>query len=497
MSVKEKDLSTEHGVRIHKVEQLVAQGGQAWPTHKPITATMQQAHDAFVASADSTVVYAVAGRIMTRRGHGKTVFAHLQDRTGRLQIYLRNDEVQPELFDLLTNTIDTGDIIWVQGTMFTTKTGEVSLKVSDLVLLSKCLHALPEKYHGLTDTEQRYRQRYLDLMVNTESKQKFIQRSRIVQQVRDFLLQHDFLEVETPMLHPIPGGAAARPFMTHHNAYDMSLYLRIAPELYLKRLVVGGIERVFEINRNFRNEGVSTRHNPEFTMLEFYLAHGDYQDGMTLTESLLREAARAVHGRAPFAYGVHTLDFEKPFARFSMQESVTALGGIAAEKVTPEVITHTLGQRGVTGIENKTFGEKLLLLFELVVEPNISEPTFITDFPIEISPLAKRHAHNPNLAARFELFVPGMELANGFSELNDPFDQADRFRHQSSARAAGDEEAHYFDADYIKALEYGLPPTVGVGIGIDRLTMLLTNTTSIKDVILFPTMKLISRPEEV
>ncbi len=497
MSVKEKDLSTEHGVRVHKVEQLVSRGGTAWPNHKPVTSTMSLAHFEYAATQDSARTYALAGRMMTRRGHGKTVFAHLQDRTGRLQIYVRSDAVTEEAFALLSHTIDTGDIVWVYGTMFTTQTGEVSLKVTDLALLSKCLHALPEKYHGLTDTEQRYRQRYLDLMVNADSKQKFIQRSRVVQQIRDFLLTHDFVEVETPMLHPIPGGAAARPFMTHHNAYDMSLYLRIAPELYLKRLVVGGIERVFEINRNFRNEGVSTRHNPEFTMLEFYMAHGDYQDGMALTESLLRAAARAVHDGQPFAYGNYMLDFEQPFARHTMQESVTVIGGIPAAEVMPDRITQTLAAHKVTGVEHKTFGEKLLLLFELVVEPRITQPTFITDFPIEISPLAKRHAHNPDLAARFELFVPGMELANGFSELNDPFDQADRFRHQTSARAAGDEEAHYFDAEYIKALEYGLPPTVGVGIGIDRLVMLLTNTTSIKDVILFPTMKLLSRPEEV
>ncbi|MDQ5890423.1 MAG: lysyl-tRNA synthetase, class [Candidatus Dependentiae bacterium] len=495
MSIKEKDVSTEHEVRVQKIDQLATRGVSAWPEYRPVSATTQQLHDAFGATNDEATVHTLAGRVMTKRGHGKTVFAHLQDRAGRLQVYVRSDAVSEAAFDLLTHSIDIGDILWVTGTMFTTKTGEPTLKVTDLVLLSKCLHALPEKYHGLTDVEQRYRQRYLDLMVNPESKQKFLQRSRIVQQIRDFLLQNDFVEVETPMLHPIPGGAAARPFKTHHNAYDIDLFLRIAPELYLKRLVVGGIERVFEINRNFRNEGVSTRHNPEFTMLEYYMAHGDYADGMRLTEDMLRAAARAVHGEQAFAFGAHTLDFEKPFLRVTMQESATVIGGIPAADVMPATIEKTLAARGVTGIEKKTFGEKLLILFELAVESRIVQPTFITDFPIEISPLSKRKDDNPAIAARFELFIAGMELANGFSELNDPFDQAERFRHQAHARASGDDEAHFFDADYIKALEYGLPPTVGVGIGIDRLAMFLTGTTSIKDVILFPTMKLLHEVE--
>jgi len=497
MSLKEKDISTEHEVRIHKVEQLAREGISAWPDSRPVTATTRSAYDAFEASQNEEIVYSLAGRVMAKRGHGKTVFAHIQDRSGRLQVYVRNDAVSEATFNLLLHAVDLGDIVWVTGTMFLTKTGEPTLKVSDLVLESKCLHALPEKYHGLTDIEQRYRQRYLDLMVNQESKEKFVQRSKIIQQVRSFLLTKDFLEVETPMLHPIPGGAAARPFKTHHNAYNMELFLRIAPELYLKRLVIGGMERVFEINRNFRNEGVSTRHNPEFTMIEYYMAHGDYQDGMQLTEELLRSASRSVHGTQPFPFGTHMVDFEKPFARYTMQESVTAVGGIAAEKVMPEAITQTLAGLGVTGVEQKSFGEKLLILFELVVESKLIQPTFIMDFPIEISPLSKRKADAPELAARFELFMLGMELANGFSELNDPFDQAQRFREQASARDAGDDEAHFFDADYVRALEYGLPPTVGVGIGIDRLVMFLTDTPTIKDVILFPTMKRLHESEEV
>ncbi len=497
MSLKEKDISTEHEVRVRKVDQLAARGVAAWPDCRTVTSTAAEAHEAFVNSNDEHTLYSISGRVMTKRGHGKTVFAHVQDRTGRLQIYVRSDAVSEVAFDLLSHSVDVGDILWVTGTMFLTKTGEPTLKVTDLVLQSKCLHALPEKYHGLTDVEQRYRQRYLDLMVNQESKEKFVQRSKIIQQVRNFLLQKDFLEVETPMLHPIPGGAAARPFKTHHNAYSMELFLRIAPELYLKRLVVGGMERVFEINRSFRNEGVSTRHNPEFTMIEYYMAHGDYQDGMRMTEELLRSVARTVHGENPFPFSNHTLDFEKPFLRYTMQDSVTVVGGIPADKVTPATITQTLAEFGVTGVEAKSFGEKLLILFELTVESKLIQPTFIMDFPIEISPLSKRKADAPELAARFELFIAGMELANGFSELNDPFDQAGRFRQQASAREAGDDEAHYFDADYIRALEYGLPPTVGVGFGIDRLVMFLTNTVSIKDVILFPTMKRLHEAEEV
>jgi lysyl-tRNA synthetase class 2 len=496
MSIKEKDLSTEHGVRVAKVEELAARGVAAWPHARAVSITTRELFERYAGDATLTEVHSIAGRMMTRRGHGKTVFAHIQDRTGKMQVYVRSDAVSPEVFDLLTHAIDVGDIVWVSGTMFTTQTGEPSLKVTDLSLLSKCLHPMPEKYHGLTDTEQRYRQRYLDLMVNPESKQKFIQRSRLVQQIRDFLLKHDFLEVETPILHPIPGGAAARPFKTHHNAYDMELYLRIAPELYLKRLVVGGLERVFEINRSFRNEGVSTRHNPEFTMLEYYMAHGEYNEGMDLTEGLLRAAARAVHGAVPFTFGAHKLDFEKPFVRCSMQESLTRFGNIPAEQVTPAHLSSVLAARGITGIESKSFGEQVLLAFEAYVEPHLIQPTFITDFPIEVSPLAKRTEHNPAIAARFELFIAGMELSNGFSELNDPFDQAERFREQASARASGDDEAHYFDAEYVKALEYGLPPTVGVGIGIDRLTMLLTDTTSIKDVILFPAMKMLTHSED-
>lgn len=497
MTIKEKDTSMQHQIRVQKVTDLERKGISAWPAAREVGATAQQVRDQYVSNSDESTVYTIAGRLVTKRGHGKTMFAHLQDRSGRMQLYLRKDALSESDFELVSHTLDLGDIVWCSGTMFTTKTGEPTLKVAEIELLSKCLHPLPEKFHGLTDTEQRYRQRYLDLISNPESKEKFVMRSRITQSMRNYLLQEEFLEVETPMLHPIPGGAAARPFVTHHNAYDMKLYLRIAPELYLKRLVVGGLERVFEINRNFRNEGVSTRHNPEFTMLEMYMAHGDYRTGMQLTEGLIRSVAQSLHGDKPVAFGEHQLDFTTPFACYGMRESIVKVGGIADEKLEPSVITATLEKVGVVGVDNKGYGEKLLLLFEEVVEGKLIQPTFITDFPVEVSPLAKRHEHNDQLAARFELFVAGMELANAFSELNDPIDQAERFHHQAKAREAGDDEAHYFDADYVKALEYGLPPTIGMGMGIDRLAMLMTNTTSIKDVILFPTMKLLSEPEKL
>lgn len=494
MTIKEKDSSSEHDIRVGKVASLEKRGHNAWPSCQPVEMTAQHVRDQYLANQDQDAVFSIAGRLMTRRGHGKTMFAHLQDRSGRIQLYLRADSIDAEQFELFTSSVDIGDIVWCQGNMFTTKTGEPTLKVAEVKLLSKCLHPLPEKYHGLTDTEQRYRQRYLDLMTNPESKAKFVHRSRVVQALRSQLLEHDFLEVETPMLHPIPGGAAARPFTTHHNAYDMSLYLRIAPELYLKRLVVGGMERVFEINRNFRNEGVSTRHNPEFTMLEFYMAHGDYHAGMALTEQMVRAAAQNVSSDGVVTYGEHTLDFSTPFARYTMIEAITKVGGVSAELLTRERVNEALASINITGCDDKSYGEKILLLFEETAEAKLIQPTFITDFPIEVSPLSRRHDHDQSLAARFELFIAGMELANGFSELNNPVDQAARFHEQTKARDAGDDEAHFFDADYVKALEYGMPPTVGVGIGIDRLVMLVTNTTSIKDVILFPTMKLLSEP---
>lgn len=479
------DLS-EHEIRCEKVSSLKKLGVEAWPEFKEVSTTTKKAFEAFEKTQDTAAVYQLAGRLMSKRDHGKTFFANLQDRDGLLQLYIKQSELGAELFDLFKKQVDIGDIVWVNGTLFVTKMGELTLHVTDLTLLSKCLHPLPEKYHGLVDVEQRYRQRYLDLISNPETKAKFKHRSDIIHSIRSFLQEREFIEVETPMLHPIPGGAAARPFVTHHNAYNMDLYLRIAPELYLKRLVIGGIERVFEINRNFRNEGISTRHNPEFTMLELYMAHGDYRSGIALTEALIRTAAN----HQPVTYNGHTLDFSHSFAQYTVSEALVHIGGFTEDEITENNIDTLLTSRKVVIKGTPSYGSKLFTLFEEAVESKIINPTFIIGHPVETSPLAKRDPEHPHLAARFELFVHGMEIANGFTELNDPFDQAERFKGQVASRESGDDEAHHYDADFVHALEYGLPPTVGVGIGIDRLTMLLTDTTSIKDVILFPTLKM-------
>lgn len=485
-------VSNEHEVRVAKVQALKDAGLSAWPAYKPVTATTAEVREkgAALGGQESTEQFAIAGRLMSKREHGKTLFANLKDRSGTIQVYLKQDLIGQEAFDLLTHRIDIGDIVWIKGPVFTTKMGELTLKAAEITLLSKCLHPLPDKFHGMTDVEHRYRQRYLDLMTNEESREKFIKRSHILRAVREFLTSKDFLEVETPMLHPIAGGAAARPFVTHHNAYNMELFLRIAPELYLKRLVVGGIERVFEINRNFRNEGVSTRHNPEFTMLEFYMAHGDYRDGIRMTEELFATVIKALGGETKLQFNDKELDFTAPFARYTVTEALEKIGGFTTAQISEQGIDATLqANEAKLPRSNATHGEKLFALFEECVEGKIVNPTFIIGYPIDVSPLAKRDPENPDLAARFELFVAGMELANGFTELNDPFDQADRFHKQVEAKVSGDHEAHNFDQDFIHALEYGLPPTVGVGIGIDRLVMLLTNTSAIKDVILFPTLK--------
>ncbi len=481
--------SNEHEIRVAKIKQMREEGIQAWPSYKPVTATTAQALEAYAASPEAGTLHSLAGRLLIKRDHGKTFFGIIQDRSGRIQIYIKKDVVGDAAFEQFKKYVDIGDIVWVQGPLFVTKMGETTVHVNQLELLSKSLHPLPEKFHGLTDTEQRYRQRYLDLISNPETKEKFKKRSLIVQEIRNFLQDRDFIEVETPMLHPIPGGAAARPFTTHHNAYDMELFLRIAPELYLKRLVIGGFERVFEINRNFRNEGVSTRHNPEFTMLEFYMAHGDYHAGMELTEQLIQSAVLKNYTRLQLPFGDKTIDFTAPFKRMTVKESLIEIGNVPAHELEPATIDALIKKYGIELHASAGYGVKLFALFEHLVESKIVQPTFIVGYPIEVSPLAKRDETDPETAARFELFICGMEFANGFSELNDPFDQAERFKGQSQARESGDAEAHHYDADYIKALEYGLPPTVGVGIGIDRLVMLLTNTTSIKDVILFPTLK--------
>jgi lysyl-tRNA synthetase class 2 len=481
--------SQEHQVRLSKVEKLASMGAHAWPAGNPTTATCAQIVDEYKEGIDSPV-YAVAGRVVTMREHGKTLFATIQDSSGKLQVYCRSDVLGQELFDFIKHMIDLGDIIWVQGTSFKTKTGEITLRVDQCALVSKSLHPLPEKFHGLTDTETKYRQRYLDLIVNPESRERFKKRSEIVRQMRQFMDTHHFIEVETPMLHPIPGGAIAKPFITHHNALGADLYLRIAPELYLKRLVIGGLDRVYEINRCFRNEGISTKHNPEFTTIEFYAAYLDYKYMMNFVENMIKQIVSVVCSSAQVPYGDYLLDFAQPFERLSMRQAVVKYGGCTNEQLEPGAIDALIKKHHIKLThKDVSWGIKLSLLFEELVESKLIQPTFITEFPVEVSPLAKRNAENSAIVDRFELFMAGMELSNGFNELNDPFDQAARFAEQVKEREHGDQEAHYYDADYIQALEHALPPTVGVGIGIDRLTMLLTNAPSIRDVILFPTLK--------
>lgn len=480
--------SAEHEVRIKKVEALRAQGVEPWPADKPVCNTVVQVIQEYKEGEEKE--YTVAGRIIATRSHGKSAFVVIQDVSGRIQLYLKQDVIGEESFKRFEHFFDVGDIIWVRGTSFTTKTGEITLKVQELVLLSKCLHPLPEKFHGIADIEIKYRQRYLDLISNPEAKQKFLTRSKVISFVRRYLEDHGFVEVETPMLHPIPGGAAAKPFITHHNALSSDFYLRIAPELYLKRLVIGGIERVYEINRNFRNEGISTRHNPEFTMLEFYWAHHNYHEMMDFVEQLIKTVVERSLTTLQPQFGDHLIDFEKPFSRLTVEQAITTYSSISNVELTENTIDQTLKAHKVhVANKNASLGEKLFLLFEEVAESKLIQPTFIIGYPIETSPLAKRDPENPQFAARFELFIAGMEISNGFNELNEPFDQEERFKEQVKGRESGDDEAHHYDEDFIKAIQYGLPPTVGCGIGIDRLIMLATGTTSIKDVILFPTLK--------
>ena len=431
----------------------------------------------------------VAGRMMLKRVMGKASFAQLLDMSGRIQLYLQRDLLGEAYQDF--KGWDIGDILGAEGQLIKTKTGELSLRVDSIRLLTKALRPLPEKFHGLTDQEARYRQRYLDLIMNEPSRATFRLRSQIVQFIRNFMSGRDFLEVETPMMQAIPGGATARPFVTHHNALDMPLFLRVAPELYLKRLVVGGFERVFEINRNFRNEGVSTRHNPEFTMLEFYQAYATYEDLIDLTEEMLREMASQLLGSTKLTYQGEEYDFGKPFARFTMREAVLHYNpDIEAEQLEDAGRLRELAESLKIALK-PTYGPGKVLteVFEATVEHRLTEPTFITEYPTEVSPLARRNTQNPEVTDRFEFFVGGRELANGFSELNDYEDQAERFRRQVAEKEAGDDEAMHFDADYVRALEHGMPPTAGEGIGIDRLVMLFADAPSIRDVLLFPHMR--------
>jgi lysyl-tRNA synthetase class 2 len=503
-------------VRREKLDRIIAEGLDPYPLRADTTDTIASIVDNYNhATAEELDQKAkrvrIAGRIMTMRDHGKTAFLDLAEKTARIQIYCRHDSLSERDWVIYQN-LDLGDWIGVEGLVFRTKKGELSVKAESLTFLAKALRPLPEKWHGLTDVEQRYRQRYVDLMVNDEVKAIFETRARIIRYIRSFFDARGFIEVETPMMQPIAGGAAARPFVTHHNTLDLDLYLRVAPELYLKRLIVGGLQRVYEINRNFRNEGISTQHNPEFTMLEFYQAYADYRELMEETEELLSGLVQELAGSSRVRWQEHEIDFSGPFARFTMKEAIVhfaARKGVTIPQADLEdrarmiEIIRALGQRHPvtadatdTGTPQKpppldemNSGKLIAELFEIVAEEHLIQPTFILDFPVEVSPLSKQRKDDPRFVERFELYIGAMEVANAFSELNDPVEQAGRFQQQLRERERGDEEAHQMDEDYVRALEYGLPPTGGEGIGIDRLTMLLTDSPSIRDVILFPLMR--------
>jgi lysyl-tRNA synthetase, class II len=478
--------------RKQKIEGFRREGINPFPNNFKVSHTIaeiQASCDQIAQGGDPSALFTTAGRVMAVNSFGKSAFIRLRDRSGQLQAYIRKDKVGDANFAVFKK-MDIGDFIGLTGTLFQTKTEEWTLLAEDLSLLSKSTRPLPEKFHGLKDPEKRYRQRYLDLIMNADTRRIFRTRSQMTQVIRDFFLRHDFLEVETPMMQPIPGGAEATPFKTYHNALGMDLYLRIAPELYLKRLVVGGFERVFEINRNFRNEGVSTQHNPEFTMLEFYQAYATDRDLMDLTEQLIAAIAETVTGSAKINYQGQEIELAGKWRRLSLFSALEELGGIHPDDLKDkEKLIEIASRKGIKVTKTGQLGKVITKLFDALVEPQLIQPTFITDYPAEVSPLSRRSDRHPDLTERFELFIAGREIANGFSELNDPVDQHERFRQQVEGRQAGDEEAHRMDSDYIEALEYGMPPTAGEGIGIDRLVMLLTDSASIREVILFPHMK--------
>jgi len=479
--------------RKEKIEELKSSNINPFPNGFKVLHTVRDIRSAIEKSSQSLTesdpTFTTAGRMMAINNFGKSAFIRFRDRTGQLQAYIRKDRIGDEDYRLFKQ-LDIGDFIGLKGGLFQTRTGEWTLLANELALLCKSTRPLPEKFHGLRDPEKRYRQRYIDLLMNADVRDIFLKRSRIIQLIRDFFIRRDFLEVETPMMQPIPGGAEATPFKTFHNALNMDLYLRIAPELYLKRLVVGGFERVFEINRNFRNEGVSTQHNPEFTMLEFYQAYATYADLMDLTEALIAEVAAAINGSAKFSYQGETIDVAGPWRRMSLFDALVELGGIERHLLSDKQgLLELAARNGIQVTKTGKLGKVITKLFDALVEPKLIQPTFITGYPAEVSPLSRRSDQEPELTERFELFIAGREIANGFSELNDPVDQYQRFAQQVQGREAGDEEAHRMDDDYIEALEYGMPPTAGEGIGIDRLVMLLTDAPSIREVILFPHMK--------
>ncbi len=435
------------------------------------------------------VAVKLAGRMMLKRVMGKASFISLQDGSGRIQIYVTRDALGDEIYAAFKHW-DLGDILGVEGLLFKSNKGEFSVRATALRLLTKSLRPLPDKFHGMADQEQKYRQRYVDLITDENARLRFAARSKTIASIRQYMVEHHFMEVETPMLHPIPGGANAKPFVTHHNALDQQMFLRIAPELYLKRLIVGGFERVFEINRSFRNEGISVRHNPEFTMMEFYAAYWDHHDLMDFTENVLRHAARCATGSALLTYAERPVDLDQPFTRLTVKQALVAHAGVSeAEALDKHVLHARLKSTGHEPPAHWTLAELQFGVFEAVVEAQLWNPTFIVDYPVEVSPLARASDTDPTVTERFELFITGREMANGFSELNDAEDQAARFQAQAANKEAGDEEAMYFDADFIRALEYGMPPTGGCGIGLDRLVMLLTDSPSIRDVILFPSLR--------
>lgn len=476
----------EYSIRQKKVAELKDQQIDCWPhinaEYTPIKEILEQ--------IPSEKEYISAGRVIGIREHGKSIFITLEDNTNHvLQGYIKKDVANESTFELIKKYVDNGDFVEIYGSLFLTKTNEKTLRIEKAEIISKCLHAIPNKHVGFENIELRYRQRYLDLLVNTEVKEIFLKRTLIIKEIRNILDANQYTEVETPMLHPIVGGAAARPFKTHHNALGSDFFLRIAPELYLKRLVVGGFERVYEINKNFRNEGVSIRHNPEFTMLEFYTAFKEYTWAMEFVENMLRSLCLVVNKSSCSSWNEYTIDFAQPFDRLTPKEAILKYTNFREEEINPTQIDIILKKENLSEYLFRSYQEKIFALFEAYAEKKLIQPTFIIDFPIELSPLTKKHQKNPEIAPRFELFICGMEMANGYNELNDPFDQATRFKEQVKQKEAGNEEAMYYDEEFITALEYGLPPTVGVGIGIDRLTMILTGAKSIKDVILFPTMK--------
>ena len=502
----ENQLMAERREKLKALRQAQAEGkGVAFPNDfKPA----DHAADLFAAHAGQTpeglveqgAKAKVAGRMMLKRVMGKASFATLQDSSGRIQIYIKRDDLGEDIYNAFKHW-DLGDIVAAEGVLFKTKTGELSIHASSIRLLTKSLRPMPDKFHGMADQEVKYRQRYVDLMTDEETRKRFVARSKAVSGIREFMVAHNFLEVETPMLHPIPGGANAKPFTTHHNALDQQMFLRIAPELYLKRLIVGGFDRVFEINRNFRNEGISVRHNPEFTMMEFYAAYWDYQDLMTFTEALVRDAAQKAVGTLQLSYGGRAVDLAQPFERLTIHEAICKFteggetlddcSGLKADSAA--WLLNALRKLGMTEakhhLSTRSLASLQVLYFEETVEEKLWQPTFICEHPVEISPLARASDHKPGVTERFELYITGREFGNGFSELNDAEEQAARFQSQVAAKDSGDDEAMYYDHDFVRALEYGMPPTGGCGVGIDRLMMLLTDSPSIRDIILFPALR--------